>query len=82
MNKKKGFALICFYEASSGGHGSSEVTNSLYECLPKNNKKKFEIKKRKIFKFLEYCKFNYLENIYKILYIIIITRGNNYKDKL
>jgi hypothetical protein len=72
MNKKKGFALICFYEASEGGHGSAEVTNSLYECLPIENRKLFEIKKKKIFKFLEYCNFNYLENIYKFFYIILL----------
>jgi UDP-N-acetylglucosamine:LPS N-acetylglucosamine transferase len=72
MNKKIGFALICFYEASAGGHGSAEVSNSLYECLPQKNSKIFEIKKKKIFTFLEYYKFNYLENIYKFFYILII----------
>ena len=72
MNKKIGFALICFYEASAGGHGSAEVSNSLYECLPKKNSKIFEIKKKNIFTFLEYYKFNYLENIYKFFYILII----------
>jgi hypothetical protein len=72
MIKKKGYALICFYEASCGGHGSAEVTLSLYECLTKKNKKIFEIKKKKIFHFLECYKFNYLENIFKILYIPIL----------
>ena len=39
MNKIIGYSLVCFYEATSGGHGSSEVSNSLYECLPKVKKK-------------------------------------------
>jgi hypothetical protein len=87
MSKKIGFALICFYEASSGGHGSAEVSSSLYECLPKNNKKIFEIKKKKIFSFLERYKFNYLENFYKIFYLFIIFQQlksfiNKYKKKI
>jgi len=87
MNKKKGFALICFYEASTGGHGSSEVTSSLYNCLPQKNKNIFEIKKKKFFNLLEYYKFSYLENIYKIFYIIIIFKKfsnfiKKYKKKI
>lgn len=70
--KKKGFAIICFYEASKGGHGASEVTSSLFECLPINNKKLFEIKKKKLFKLLEYYKCTYFENIYKLLFIPIL----------
>jgi hypothetical protein len=72
MKNKIGFALVCFYDASVGGHGSAEVSKSLYECLPKKNSKLFEIKKKKIFSYLENYKFNYLENIYKFFYIIII----------
>jgi hypothetical protein len=74
MIKKKGFALICFYEASTGGHGSAEVTKSVYECLTKKNKKIFEIKKKKIFEVLEYYKLNFLENIFKIFYIPILFK--------
>jgi hypothetical protein len=72
MKNKIGYALVCFYEASTGGHGSAEVSKSLYECLPKKNSKLFEIKKKKIFSYLENYKFNYLENIYKFFYILII----------
>ena len=49
MKNKIGFALVCFYDASVGGHGSAEVSKSLYECLPKKNSKLFEIKKKKYF---------------------------------
>jgi hypothetical protein len=72
MKIKKGFAIICFYEASKGGHGASEVTSSLFECLPVNNKKLFEIKKRKVFEFLEYYKCTYLENIYKLFCVPVL----------
>ena len=73
MKHKIGYALVCFYEASIGGHGSAEVSKSLYECLPKKNSKLFEIKKKKIFFYLENYKFCYLENIYKFFYILIIV---------
>jgi hypothetical protein len=73
MNKKFGFAMVCFYEASAGGHGSSEVSSSLYECLPKNNKELFEIKKQKIIFFFENYKFNYFESIYKIFYTLVLV---------
>jgi hypothetical protein len=73
MNKNFGFAMVCFYEASTGGHGSSEVSSSFYECLPKENKRLFEIKKKKIFSFFEHYKFNYFENIYKIFYILVLV---------
>jgi hypothetical protein len=87
MENKIGYALVCFYEASIGGHGSAEVSKSLYECLPKKNSKLFEIKKKKIFFFLENCKFNYLENIYKFFYILIIVNKlkkfiNKYNKKI
>lgn len=72
MKNKIGYALVCFYEASTGGHGSAEVSKSLYECLPKKNSKLFEIKKKKLFSCLESYKINYLENIYKLFYILII----------
>jgi len=77
MSKKIGFAMVCFYEASVGGHGSSEVSSSLYDCLPKKNKKLFEIKKNKLFYFFEYYKFDYFENIYKIFYLLVLV----YKSK-
>jgi hypothetical protein len=73
MNKNFGYAMVCFYEASTGGHGSSEVSSSLYECLPKKNRRLFEIKKKKIFSFFEHYKFNYFENIYKIFYILLLV---------
>jgi len=87
MENKIGYALVCFYEASIGGHGSAEVSKSLYECLPKKNSKLFEIKKKKIFFFLENCKFNYLENIYKFFYILVIINKlkkfiNKYNKKI
>jgi hypothetical protein len=87
MKKNIGYALICFYQASTGGHGSAEVSNSLYECLPKKNRKLFEIKKKKIFSYLESCKFNYLENIYKFFYVFIIVNQlkkfiKKYKKKI
>jgi hypothetical protein len=72
MKNKIGYALVCFYEASTGGHGSAEVSKSLYECLPKKNSKLFEIKKKSLFTYLENYNFNYLENIYKFFYIFII----------
>jgi hypothetical protein len=65
--------MVCFYEASAGGHGSSEVSSSLYDCLPEKNKELFEIKKKKIFSFFEFYKFNYFENIYKIFYILVLA---------
>jgi hypothetical protein len=71
MNKTIGYSLVCFYEATAGGHGSSEVSSSLYECLPEE-KIIIEIKKKKIFSILEYYKFNYFENIYKLFYILFI----------
>lgn len=77
MSKKIGFAMVCFYEASIGGHGSSEVSSSLYDCLPKKNKQLFEIKKKRLFYFFEYYKFNYFENIYKIFYLLVLV----YKSK-
>ncbi len=73
INKNFGFAMVCFYEASAGGHGSSEVSSSLYDCLPEKNKELFEIKKKKIFSFFEFYKFNYFENIYKIFYILVLV---------
>ena len=73
MKNKFGFGLICFYEASIGGHGSAEVSKSLYECLPKKNCRLFEIKKRKIFIYLEKYKFNLPENFYKLFYVNIIA---------
>jgi hypothetical protein len=87
MKNKIGFALVCFYDASVGGHGSAEVSKSLYECLPKKNSKLFEIKKKKIFSYLENYKFNYLENIYKFFYILIIVNQlknfiNKYNKKI
>jgi hypothetical protein len=87
MTKKFGFAMVCFYEASIGGHGSSEVSSSLYDCLPKNNKQMFEIKKKKLFYFFEYYKFNYFENIYKIFYLLILVYKsknflNNFQKKI
>ena len=51
MNKTIGYSLVCFYEATAGGHGSSEVSSSLYECLPEE-KIIIEIKKKKIFSIL------------------------------
>lgn len=72
MRKKFGFALICFYEASSGGHGSAEVSSSIYECLPRGKKRLFEIKKKSVFSFFENYKFEYFENIYKIFYLFIL----------
>ena len=82
MTKKFGFAMVCFYEASIGGHGSSEVSSSLYDCLPKNNKQMFEIKKKKLFYFFEYYKFNYFENIYKIFYLIVLVyKSKNFLEK-
>jgi hypothetical protein len=72
MKNEIGYALVCFYEASTGGHGSAEVSKSLYECLPIKNSKLFEIKKKNLFSYLEKYKFNYLENIYKFFYIFII----------
>lgn len=87
MKKRLGYALICFYEASIGGHGSAEVSSSLYECLPKKNSKLFEIKKRKIFIFLENYKFTFAENIYKLFYIYFIIKNlknffNSYEKKI
>jgi hypothetical protein len=87
MKIKIGYGLVCFYEASTGGHGSAEVSKSLYECLPKKNSKLFEIKKKKIFSFLENYKFNYIENIYKLFYILIIISQlkkfiNKYNKKI
>jgi hypothetical protein len=82
MKNKFGFALVCFYEASVGGHGSAEVSSSLFECLPKKNSKLFEIKKKKIFIYLEDFKFTLIENIYKLFYIfIIIIKLKNYFKK-
>ena len=49
LNYKYGFALVCFYHASIGGHGAAEVSMSLYDCLPRPNKKLFEIKKYELF---------------------------------
>lgn len=87
MKNKFGYALVCFYEASIGGHGSAEVSNSFFECLPKKDSKLFEIKKKKIFIFLEKYKFNIFENIYKLLYIYIIVKKlkifiKKYKKKI
>jgi hypothetical protein len=74
QNKKSGYALVCFYHASIGGHGAAEVTMSLYDCLPNTNKKLFEIKKNKFFYFLEKYKFNYFENLYKFFYIFYLIK--------
>jgi hypothetical protein len=72
MKYKECISVICFYEASIGGHGAAEVTMSLYECL---NIKKFffEIKKKNIFKFLENYKLKLPEHIYKLFYVFILA---------
>ena len=87
MKKEIGYALICFYEASIGGHGSAEVSSSLNECLPKNNSKLFEIKKKNFFIYLEDCNFTLIENIYKLFYIFLIINElknffNKYEKKI
>lgn len=74
LNYKYGFALVCFYHASIGGHGAAEVSMSLYDCLPSPNKKLFEIKKNKLFYFFEKYKFNYFESIFKLFYIFYLIK--------
>jgi len=72
MNNKKNktcVALVCFYQASKGGHGAAEVTLSLFESL-KIKKKLFEINKNIYFNFLDKYKINYIESLYKLFCLI------------
>jgi hypothetical protein len=86
LNKKNCFALVCFYQASTGGHGAAEVSLSLFESITNENKKFFEIKKKFIFKLLEKFQINIFEQIYKFFALIpllykIIKFIKNYQNK-
>ena len=62
MTVKPKIAVICFFKASAGGHGSAEVTLSLYKSL-NINKRLFEYKEsniKKNFLFNNISKFCYL----------------------
>lgn len=82
MKKKNSIAVVCFYEATSGGHGAAEVTLSVFESLKKYKKKIFEIKKKNIFKILEKYDINFLENFYKLfkIFFLIVDIKNFLKE--
>jgi hypothetical protein len=86
FNKKSAIALVCFYEASTGGHGAAEVSLSVYESINNKNKKLFEIKKNFIFKLFEKFQIVVFERIYKIFACIklsyaVIKFLENYENK-
>lgn len=72
MKNDHSIALVAFYEASAGGHGAAEVTLSLYDSI-NCKKKKFEIKKYSIFKFFEKINLNIFENIFKLIYLVVLS---------